>query len=228
MKRIVLILLLFYLRPSHALPENFVYLHELAPEIIEEIRYASSNNFMGQPAPGYVSPRCVLSRPAALQLKQAQEAIRAQGYTIKVYDCYRPQQAVNAFYTWAQDMNDTRMKEAFYPSEIKEALFSKGYIALHSGHTRGSTVDLTLVKLPQANSTQKPEDNAVDMGTPFDFFDERAAVFYPKLAKEQKNNRMLLRKLMIANGFIPYEKEWWHFTLKNEPYPETYFNFSVQ
>nr|WP_042238661.1 M15 family metallopeptidase [Legionella oakridgensis] len=216
-----------------ALPNNFVYLHDVAPNIIEDMRYAGNNNFVGTPIPGYLAPRCILTRAAAIQLQKAQLAIARQGYRLKVYDCYRPQMAVNAFNLWSKDLNDTRMKQRFYPHEPKKTLFDKGYIALYSGHSRGSTVDITLIKTSNANKTNQKNDNLgknhpIDMGTPFDYFDKSAHVFYRGLSKQQLKNRMLLRTLMMTYGFKPYPKEWWHFTLDNEPYPHTYFNFPVK
>jgi D-alanyl-D-alanine dipeptidase len=201
------------------------------------MRYATGNNFMGQPIPGYRSSRCILTRDAAVKLKEAQTAILKQGYSLKVYDCYRPQKAVNAFYNWSKQPTDIGMKSLFYPREQKNTLFDKGYIAQYSGHTRGSTVDITLVnthqqqKSPQSvphSCPSKMNDNSINMGTPFDCFDKSTRVFYNDLSNEQRKNRMLLRNLMMHYGFVPYSKEWWHFTLSNEPYPHTYFNFEIQ
>ncbi len=225
---------------THALPNGFVYLHDIAPSIIEDMRYASVNNFVGKPIPGYSAPRCILTRAAALKLQETETAARARGYSLKVYDCYRPQRAVSAFYKWSANPNDTRMQKWFYPHEPKNTLFNKGYIAAYSGHSRGSTVDITLVNLHTKKnkkisasscsnqSEQLVDDNSINMGTTFDCFDKSAHVFYSGLNQEQRNNRMLLRKLMTQNGFVPYSKEWWHFSLSNEPYPHTYFNFQVQ
>lgn len=235
---IVLSLLLLGLAPlGYALPQGFVYLHDIDPTIIEDIRYAGNNNFMGQPIPGYHVARCVLTRDAAYKLKEAQRSIRKQGYSLKIYDCYRPQRAVNTFYKWSQQPTDLHMKRLFYPREEKTTLFKKGYIAQSSGHTRGSTVDITLVRTPDGNKNLKSvphscpstmNDNSLNMGTSFDCFDISTQVFYPGLSDEQKRNRMVLRKLMINHGFVPYSMEWWHFTLAKEPYPNTYFNFPVQ
>jgi len=226
---------------AHALPQGFVYLHERAPGIVEDIRYAGSNNFVGNPIPGYDAGLCILTFQAADQLAKVQEAALKQNYSLKVYDCYRPQRAVDAFYQWSEKTKDTLMKKAFYPRVEKKNLFAQGYIAKSSGHSRGSTVDLTLVKikgkltLSSANSTAcygktlaYLNDNSINTGTRFDCFDPSAHVFYPDLSSEQKANRQLLRRLMLAQGFKPYGKEWWHFTLKNEPYPNTYFDFLVR
>ena len=244
--RLVLFYLLSWLSHGvYALPNEFVYLHDIAPSIIEEMRYAGNNNFVGKPIPGYRQARCVLTRAAALKLKNVQTVALTRGYSLKVYDCYRPQMAVNAFYLWSEDPNDTRMKQWFYPHEPKNKLFNQGYIAQYSGHSRGSTVDITLVNMHQkqnakskqalfgASACPNPVKNddrhpSIDMGTPFDCFDKSAHVFYNGLNHEQRKNRILLRHLMMQQGFIPYSKEWWHFSLSNEPYPHTYFNFPVQ
>lgn len=225
---------------AFSLPKGFVYLHDVAPSIIEDLRYATSNNFVGQPMVGYKTARCILSQAAAEQLARAQLAAVKKGYSLKVYDCYRPQTTVNAFYKWSQNPNDTRMKSSFYPREDKKQLFNKGYIAQASGHSRGSTIDLTLVSLAAKKMTMQPkikschsktsnylDDNSIDTGTRFDCFDISAQVFYPHLSTEQKRNRMLLRSIMLDNGFAPYAKEWWHFTLKKEPFPNTYYDFPV-
>jgi zinc D-Ala-D-Ala dipeptidase len=207
---------------SQALPAPFVYLHQVAPSIIQDMRYASSNNFTGRPVPGYNSPRCILTLQAAKQLQLIQAKAKKKGYSLKVYDCYRPQKAVDAFNRWSQNLSDQKTKAAYYPREKKDTLFDKGYIAHYSGHTRGSTVDLTLVK------QDKTGTHSLDMRTPFDYFDKRTHAYYSGLSKAQKHNRMVLRRLMTGNGFKPYSKEWWHFTLSKEPFPKKYFNFPVQ
>lgn len=203
-----------------ALPSGFTHLHDISPNILEDIRYAGENNFLGEEVPGYLAPKCILTKKAAEQLHQVELEVEKKGYHLKVYDCYRPQMAVNAFIHWSQDLDDKRMKKQYYPSVRKASLFQKGYIAKYSGHSRGSTVDLTLVKQGQTHS--------IDMGTRFDFFDRSSRAFYSGLTLEQRHNRLLLRRLMIKHGFKPYNKEWWHFTLKNEPYPKNYFNFKVR
>lgn len=239
-RSLFLLLLCFFAQITNALPKGFIYLHDVAPSIIEDMRYASSYNFIGHPIPGYNASRCILTIAAAEHMAKAQKAAEKKGYTFKVYDCYRPQTAVNAFYQWSQNPNDTRMKATFYPREDKQYLFAKGYISQASGHTRGSTLDLTLVKIgpkqaPSSSATSRcfgktsgyRGDNSIDTGTHFDCLDVSANISYANLSKEQKANRLLLRNLMISNGFTPYEKEWWHFTLSNEPYPNTYFDFPV-
>ena len=159
LRPVVYFILLTWLCPSvHALPNGFVYLHDLAPSIVEEMRYAGNNNFVGHRIPGYRHAHCVLTHAAALQLKNVQIAALAEGYGLKVYDCYRPQAAVNAFYRWSLNTNDTKMKQWFYPHELKNSLFAKGYIAQYSGHTRGSTVDITLIRThPKPIDTSKPK-----------------------------------------------------------------------
>ncbi|CEK11871.1 M15 family metallopeptidase [Legionella hackeliae] len=239
MKRYSPLLLSFFaVQSAYALPKGFVYLNQVAPQVIEELRYGTKENFMGRPVPGYLANRCILTLPAAQQLAKAEKAALAMGYTFKVYDCYRPQKAVNAFYTWSQDSGDQKMKSSYYPREDKETLFDKGYIAKASGHSRGSTVDLTLVKLgAKSSSSGTPtacygkdynNDNSLNTGTRFDCFDVSAHVDYQNLTSTQKTNRHLLQSLMLRFGFKPYKEEWWHFTLKNEPYPKTYFNFAVK
>ncbi|MCW8449744.1 M15 family metallopeptidase [Legionella quinlivanii] len=235
--------LLFFLIqvPCFALPSDFVYLHDTAPDIIEDLRYADSHNFTGKVVPGYLSGRCILTRQAANHLAKIEAQAKHLGYTLKVYDCYRPTKAVKAFYNWSQNIKEDSEKPYYYPRVEKSELFEKGYIALSSGHSRGSTVDLTLVSLSSRNKrTSRPDtacfgksrnyqdDNSINTGTRFDCLDPSAHVFYKELSAEQKKNRLLLRTLMIKGGFKPYAKEWWHFTLKDEPFPKTYFNFSVK
>lgn len=241
MKKICLSLLLLGLSTSlFALPKGFVYLSDIAPDILQDMRYVTSNNFIGNPIPGYKRETCILTQEAAEQLKAAQDEIKPKGYSLKVYDCYRPQRAVTYFYKWSQNPKDQRKKEEFYPRENKSELFPKGYIALYSGHTRGSTIDLTLVKLgKQPKNSLKPlvrcyaktpgyqNDNSIDMGTRYDCLDKTAHVAYPNLSKTQHKNRLLLSRLMKRHGFKPFASEWWHYTLKNEPFPKTYFNFKV-
>ena len=160
-----------------------------------------------------------MTRKAAAALKNASDEFVNAGYRIKVYDAYRPQRAVEHFVRWAEDMSDTRMKEIFYPDVSKKDLFALGFIAGHSGHSRGSTVDLTLYDMSKGCD--------VDMGGYFDFFGEISHSDYGEISKEQQKNRRLLKEIMMRNGFLPLKEEWWHFTLKEEPYPDTYFDFPV-
>ena len=199
---------------------GFVILSEAVPDVILEIRYYSTYNFIGERVTGYEEPVAMLTKKAARALKAVSDELIAKGYRLKIYDAYRPQSAVNHFVEWAKDLDDTKMKEYFYPNLDKSVLFKQGYIARRSGHSRGSTVDLTLFDM----NTQKD----LDMGGTFDFFGRVSHPDYKKITKQQYNNRMILRNAMIKHGFRPISTEWWHFTLKNEPYPDTYFNFAVR
>ena len=228
---------------AFALPQGFVYLHQAVPSIEQDMRYASAFNFMGSPVPGYQAPECIVTAPTAQALDKVQQQLMRQGLSLKVYDCYRPKQAVTSFYQWSQEPGMSQMKPVFYPNVPKNQLFNQGYIANYSGHSRGSTVDLTIVPLhttipvhpvlaTKETSCYTPAgqavvDNSLDMGTGFDCLDPSAHVFYDKLSSAQKQNRMLLRQAMLKAGFVPYAPEWWHFTLNNEPYPNQYFNFPV-
>lgn len=226
---------------------DFVDLHDLAPGILTDIRYFTPHNFTGDPVEGYTAPMCILTRPAAAALGRAQQDFLEQGYTLKVYDCYRPQRAVDDFVSWADNTADQRMKPEFYPRVDKSTLFDDGYIAEKSGHSRGSTVDLTLVKLPAAQTDPHvpgqalvdcaaPQairfpDDSIDMGTGYDCFDTLANTFDPRVDGDQMKNRTLLLEGLTRQGFVNYDKEWWHFTFKpagqGEPYPDTYFDFPV-
>lgn len=201
-------------------PDNFVYLTEIIPSLQQDIRYFSYNNFVGRPITGYKRPVCILTRPAAHALLKLQTALNKKNLGLLVYDCYRPQMAVNDFIQWSQQSEDQKMKSLFYPRIDKRDLFKLNYIARRSGHTRGSTVDLTLINLQN--------NEVLDMGTPFDYLDSLSHPDNGDVSREQFQNRMLLRTLMIQFGFTPIKTEWWHFTLSNEPYKNTYFNFFVE
>jgi len=205
---------------SQTLPKGFSYVSEIDATIKKELRYATSNNFIGKPIDGYLKDSLIISTPAAKALKKIQTKLILSGLSLKIFDAYRPQQAVDHFVRWAKVMNDTLMKKLYYPDVQKSELFTLGFIASKSGHTRGSTVDLSIVDV----KTNKE----VDMGSSYDFFGEKSHPFYKKITEAQMKNRMLLRTIMIKNGFIPYDNEWWHFTLKDEPYPTTYFNFLIE
>ena len=205
---------------SQTLPKGFSYVSEIDATIKKELRYATSNNFIGKPIDGYLKDSLIISTPAAKALKEIQTKLMLSGLSLKIFDAYRPQQAVDHFVRWAKVMNDTLMKKLYYPDVQKSELFTLGFIASKSGHTRGSTVDLSIVDV----KTNKE----VDMGSSYDFFGEKSHPFYKKITEAQMKNRMLLRTIMIKNGFIPYDNEWWHFTLKDEPYPTTYFNFLIE
>ena len=198
---------------------DFVLLSEAVPDAILEIRYYSTYNFVGDRIDGYEEPLAFLTKEAAQALKEVSDDLTQQGYRLKIYDAYRPQMAVTHFMNWALDPEDVRMKEYFYPELDKDVLFPQGYIAEHSGHSRGSTVDLTLFDM----TTEKE----VDMGGTFDYFGELSHPDYTDITEEQYENRMLLREAMTSHGFRPLEEEWWHFTLDDEPYPDTYFTFPI-
>lgn len=205
---------------GQARPDAFVALHSVIPDLVVELRYLGSNNFLGRPVEGYRASVVYMTEPAALALKAVQEDLAEQGLGLKVFDAYRPQRAVDDFVRWAADSADTRMKQQYYPSLDKDELFPGGYIAERSGHSRGSTVDLTLVRLADAQE--------LDMGSPYDFFDPVSWPADTSITAAQHANRMTLREAMLENGFRPISTEWWHFTLEGEPYPEVYFDFPVE
>ena len=198
---------------------GFVLLSDYVPGIIQEIRYFSTYNFVGERVDGYEEPIALLTKEAARALKDVANIANVQGYRLKIFDAYRPAKAVKHFVLWEIEDLDQKMKTFFYPDIDKHDLFKLGYIASKSTHSRGSTVDLTLVDMDTGKE--------LDMGSPFDFFDEISHPDYKDITKEQYENRMILQKLMVDGGFEPIDTEWWHFTLKNEPYPETYFEFPV-
>ena len=198
---------------------GFVLLSEAVPDAILEMRYYSTFNFVGERIDGYEEPVALLTREAAAALKKVSDDLVSKGYRLKIYDAYRPQRAVDHFMRWAKDPDDTRMKRYFYPELDKDELFHRGYIARHSGHSRGSTVDLTLFDMAA--------ENEADMGGTFDFFGKLSHTDARGITGEQHENRMLLRAAMVARGFKPLDNEWWHFTLRDEPYPNTYFTFPV-
>lgn len=209
---------------------QFVMITDVIPDAILEIRYYSTYNFIGERIPGYEAPIAILTRQAADSLKVVSDELKDLGYRLKIFDAYRPQKAVDRFMEWAEDMNDTLMKQYFYPELEKPRIIPEDYVCRKSGHTRGSTVDLTLfdVKL----------EKEVDMGCTYDYFGEMShpdvlpgqqAGAYPSvLTDQQYENRMILRRAMLAHGFKPLESEWWHFTLENEPFPDTYFTFPIK
>ncbi len=225
-------------------PKDIISAIELEPSLRLDARYFGSHNFVGTKIDGYNAPKCLLTRAAADALRQAQMEFKAFGLTIKIYDCYRPQKAVDHFVRWAKDLKNTKMKAEFYPQIKKENLFADGYIAEQSGHSRASTVDLTIIpidakptrsykdgeKLSDCRSPVKTRfpDNGLDMGTGFDCFDPQSHTANMNLTADQRRHRLLLKAVMEKNGFENYEKEWWHFTLKNEPYPESFFDFPVE
>jgi D-alanyl-D-alanine dipeptidase len=201
-------------------PDTFVDVTSVAPGLMTEMRYATAHNFVGVPIDGYERPVCYLTRPAALALAEVVRDLEPKGLTLKVYDCYRPARAVAHFVRWARNLGDQKMKAEFYPHVEKSTLFRDGYIAEYSGHSRGSTTDLTV--------TRRANGEPLDMGTPFDFFSPRSWPSDRHVSAEAQANRALLAHAMERRGFRPYDKEWWHFTLRHEPYPQTYFDFPVR
>lgn len=200
-------------------PSGFVVLAEYIPAVIQEIRYYSTYNFIGDRIDGYEEPCALLTIEAARALKSVSNEMFVQGYRLKVFDAYRPAAAVKHFVLWGIEDQDIRMKPYFYPDLEKQELFNKGYIAKQSSHSRGSAVDLTLLDMKTGKE--------VDMGGPFDFFSELSHPDYRGITEEQYENRMILQNVMVRNGFAPIDCEWWHFMLKDEPYPDTYFEFPV-
>ena len=200
-------------------PSGFVLLPDFIPQIVQEIRYYSTYNFIGDRIDGYEEPCALLTVEAARALKAVSGELTVQGYRLKVFDAYRPACAVRHFVLWGIEDQDIRMKPYFYPDLEKQALFAEGYIASQSSHSRGSAVDLTLLDMATGKE--------LDMGSPFDFFSEASHPDYRGVTEEQYENRMILRRAMLRSGFQPIGCEWWHFSLKNEPYPDTYFNFPV-
>ena len=221
MRKLVFILLCIYFNLiSQKLPQGFTQLKDIVPDIVIDLRYGTSDNFMGKPVDGYISNTAVGTNELAKGLKMAQKKLNPFGLGIKIYDSYRPQKAVNHFIRWSKLKSDTINKNQYYPELKKNTLFDLGFIASKSGHSRGSTVDVTLIHLKGKN-----KGKLVDMGGHWDFFGELSNYNFYNLSETQKQNRRLLRKTLINSGFVPYEKEWWHFTLKDEPFPNTYFDF---
>jgi|SRR5690606_11462244 len=221
-KIIIIFLFLFVWIPQKKkeLPEGFVYVRTIIPDLDVELRYFSTNNFVGDTIQGYKSNTLILTIQAAEALKLVQDELQNQNLCLKVYDGYRPQRAVNNFVEWSKDLKDTIHKQQFYPTVDKQNLFSEGYIASRSGHSRGSTVDLTIID----GNTGIP----LDMGSPYDFFGEQSWVDYDEISEMQKTNRQLLQRIMQKHHFRNYPNEWWHFTLRWEPFPNTYFDFEVE
>ena len=200
-------------------PSDFVLLADYVPAVVQEIRYYSTYNFIGDRIDGYEEPCAILTRQAARALKVVSNEMNVMGYRLKIFDAYRPASAVKHFVLWGIEDTDIRMKPYFYPDLQKQELFMKGYVASKSSHSRGSTVDLTLLDMRTGKE--------LDMGSPFDMFSEVSHPDYTGITAEQYDNRMLLRNAMLRNGFDPIDCEWWHFTLKDEPFPDTYFEFPV-
>ena len=223
--------------PNDAMPARFVYLRDVDPSIQQDMRYAGSDNFTGRPVPGYEAPECILVKEAAEALKGAQAELKPMGLSLKVYDCYRPMQAVAAFVDWSKEPDNPGAKRTHYPNLSKSSLFPD-YIATRSGHSRGATLDVTIVPAGSSPAEANPvkqepctvgddDDNGLDMGTGFDCFDPKANTVTNGLTAEQKRNRQLLVEVMSRHGFKNYPKEIWHYTFEPEPFPDTYFNFPV-
>ena len=237
------LLLMAHAAYAGAPPRGFVDAATIIPGLVVEMRYTTPQNFIGRPIPGYKAPRCYLTKPAADALKCAADGLRGQGYALKVYDCYRPQRAVNAFVAWGRDLRDQKMKQAYYPDVDQRNLFNQNYIASRSGHSRGSTVDLSMVPLERKTALEpasadiracdskagaRTDDGSADMGTGFDCFSDMSHTASPRVSETQRANRNLLRSFMRECGFYNNRSEWWHYTLRNEPYPSTFFDFPVE
>ncbi|MDR2708732.1 MAG: M15 family metallopeptidase [Elusimicrobiota bacterium] len=223
--KVSLCLFFFFLAASQTtaktqLPENFVYVSDITSDIVFEIRYFTSYNFVGQKIDGYKAPVAILTKNAALALAAAARDFDKLGYVIKIFDAYRPTEAVDHFNRWSKNLSAVKNKIYFYPNVDKSRLFSDGYIAHRSAHSRGSAVDITLI--------EKATGKEIDMGAPFDFLDEKSNYNTKNITPRQFSNRKLLRDIMTKNGFVPYDKEWWHFRLKKETFTDTYFNFAVE
>ncbi|MEE9407971.1 MAG: M15 family metallopeptidase [Polaribacter sp.] len=213
-------LIISYSASTQSLPKGFVYLDDIDASIQSELRYFTNNNFIGKPIDGYKNNCVIVTLETANALKKVQKILIKKGLSLKIFDGYRPQEAVNHFVKWAKKLEDTIMKKEYYPRVPKSQLFNQGYIASKSGHSRGSTADLTIVNLKTGKE--------LDMGSSYDFFGVESHPFYKKINALPKKNRLYLRKIMLENGFKPYDNEWWHFTLKNEPFRNIYFNFVIE
>jgi D-alanyl-D-alanine dipeptidase len=200
-------------------PAAFADVAAVVPGLVADMRYAGTHNFVGRPIDGYEAPRCLLTQAAANALADVARDLARRGLVVKVFDCYRPARAVANFVRWARDLSDTAGKAEFYPDVDKRTLFRDGYIASHSGHSRGSTIDMTLA---QSNGRE------LEMGTPFDFFSPKSWTADATISTAAQANRAQLAAAMRQRGFRGYDKEWWHFTLRNEPFPDTYFDFPVR
>jgi len=201
-------------------PASFVDASTVVPNLVVDMRYLGPNNFVGRPIDGYEKAVCYLTREAAAALAEVARDLEKQGLAIKAYDCYRPVRAVAHFVRWARNLQDVARKAEYYPQVEKNNLFRDGYIAARSGHSRGSTMDIGLVT--------RADGRELDMSTPFDFFSPRSAPGDKTVSVQAQANRKLLADAMRRHGFMPYNKEWWHFTLRREPYPDTYFDFPVR
>ncbi len=215
---IIVLCAFYYIFLNNNLEDGFVYLNDIDDSIIVDLKYYSSENFTGRFVDGYLANKAILTNEAGIALSNAQKDFNKLGYSLILYDAYRPQSAVDFFVRWSTNLNDTLFKNLYYPDIKKSNLFKLGYIAYKSGHSRGSTIDVSLVDI----TTNKE----IDMGTIFDYFGIESHTFYDNLTENQKANRLLLYEIMSNNGFQNYSKEWWHYTLKNEPF-QKYFDFLI-
>lgn len=218
--KIVIWLTLVWFGAIAQLPKGFVYAEDVVPGLQVSLHYFSSDNFVGTPIDGYYANKLIITEKTARALRSVQEELLENNFCLKIYDGYRPQQAVNHFMRWAKDLNDTINKQYFYPNVDKKDLFKEEYIATKSGHSRGSTLDLTIVD----SNTNEP----LDMGSSYDFFGQESWVNYTNITEKQKSNRQLLQTVMLKHGFKNFPREWWHFTLVDEPFPNSYFNFPIK
>ena len=219
MKKILLLSMMVTFSQAK-LANEFCYVDSIIQNIALEIRYVGEDNFLGEVVDGYLAPRAILTKKATHALKKVQKELNGFGLGLKIFDAYRPQKAVDHFVRWGRDLLDTKMKAIYYPSVEKRHLFRDGYIAKKSGHSRGSTVDVSIIDLSSGEE--------LDMGSSFDFFGKLSWVKNREITSQQRANRMLLNSIMLKHGFKSYAEEWWHFTLKNEPYKNRYFNFNVE
>lgn len=245
MKNLIIIIFLFLSVNfySQDIPDGFIEIREVIPDIILDLRYLTNHNFLGVPVDGYKAEKCYITKSAADSLLKVQQELKRFGFSLKIYDAYRPQKAVDHFVRWAKDLADTITKKEFYPTIDKSRLFVDGFIAEKSGHSRGSTVDLTIVPIPLPSQPEfqidnqcecyksideRYNDNSIDMGSGFDCFDSLSHTESKELTPQQRDNRLLLKSLMDKYGFKNLAEEWWHFTLRNEPFPKTYFDFVIE
>lgn len=245
MKNLIIIFFLFLSVNfySQDIPDGFIEIREVIPDIILDLRYLTNHNFLGVPVDGYKAEKCYITKSAADSLLKVQQELKRFGFSLKIYDAYRPQKAVDHFVRWAKDLADTITKKEFYPTIDKSRLFVDGFIAEKSGHSRGSTVDLTIVPIPLPSQPEfqidnqcecyksideRYNDNSIDMGSGFDCFDSLSHTESKELTPQQRDNRLLLKSLMDKYGFKNLAEEWWHFTLRNEPFPKTYFDFVIE
>lgn len=225
------------------LPAGFVYLRDVDPTIVQDVRYAGSHNFVGRPIAGYEAAECVLTEKAARALAAVQAKLVPKKLSLIVWDCYRPARATADFIRWSKDPHDTKMKAEFYPRIDKSRIFELGYLSTRSAHSRGSTVDIGIAPLgtvPPKYDSGAPlapcvatkavrfVDGALDFGTGYDCMDELSTTTHPGVSPEARKNRLMLRDLMVAAGFRPYRREWWHFELIDEPFPHQSFDFPIR